>query len=417
MKGEFNEIKKIIQSQKRIVGRIKTSDSVSLKNAFKKNGGLLKNELKKIYLAKPLPKTRETEGPKKPEATEMVKASPKIEPNREKEVPKEKQSDLERVTLKRIGKEDEGHVVKKEGKPSKYIEISNKLFSKMSHSLIHEKLFRHMRRDLIRANMKFVPASYLSVILLSTLFAFFVGIGVFVFFLVFNVGPMLPIITLVEGDFFNRFLKVFWLIFIIPLGTFAFMFFYPAMERKAIGNSIDQELPFATIHMSSISGSMIEPSKIFDIIIVTKEYPHLEKEFIKLINKVNIYGMDLVSALRSSAFNTSSKKLAELFTGLATTITSGGDLPEFFEKRSQSLLFEYRLEREKYSRTAETFMDIYISVVIAAPMILMLLLMMMKVSGLGVSLSTQMITIVMIMGVTLINIIFLTFLNLRKQGG
>jgi len=60
-------------------------------------------------------------------------------------------------------------------------------------------------------------------------------------------------------------------------------------------------------------------------------------------------------------------------------------------------------------------MDIYISVVIAAPMILMLLLMMMKISGFGVSLSTSMITFLVVGGVSLINIIFLTFSQL-KQG-
>ena len=121
-----------------------------------------------------------------------------------------------------------------------------------------------------------------------------------------------------------------------------------------------------------------------------------------------------MSALRRSAFNSPSRKLSDLFNGLATTITSGGNLPEFFEKRSQSLLFEYRLEREKYTRSAETFVDIYISVVIAAPMILMLLLIIMSVSGLGTSLGPNMIALIMILGVSLINILFLTFLNLRQ---
>jgi flagellar protein FlaJ len=191
------------------------------------------------------------------------------------------------------------------------------------------------------------------------------------------------------------------------------MYSYPYLEKKAAENKIDQELPFATIHMSAIAGSMIEPSKIFSIIISTGEYPMVSREFTKLLNEVNVYGYNLVSALRNLAFNSPSKRMGELFNGLATTITSGGNLPEFFNKRAQSLLFDYRLEREKYTRAAETFMDIYISVVIAAPMILMLLLMMMKISGLGVSFSTNMIALLMVLGVSVINIIFLTFLQLK----
>jgi flagellar protein FlaJ len=167
--------------------------------------------------------------------------------------------------------------------------------------------------------------------------------------------------------------------------------------------------------MAAISGSMINPIKIFEIIISTKEYPALEKEFTKLLNEINVYGSDFVNALKNTAKNTSSKRLAELLNGLATTINSGGDLPNFFEKRSDTLLFEYKIQKEKAAKAAETFMDVYISVVIAAPMILMLLLMMMKMSGLGLSLSVGGITLLVVVGVIVINIVFLTFLHLKKR--
>ena len=235
-------------------------------------------------------------------------------------------------------------------------------------------------------------------------------------FLFFNIGSELPIITLVTDGILLRFIKVFWIMFFIPIVTLAFMYTYPSLERKSAEARINTELPFAVIHMSAISGSMVEPSKIFEIIVSTKEYPYLQKEFIQLLNGINILGYDLVTALKHSAVNSPSRKLAELFNGLATAINSGGNLPEFFDKRSESLLFDYRIEREKKTRASETFMDIYISVVIAAPMILMLLLMMMKISGLGISLSTGMITLIMILGVTGVNIAFLTFLHLKGAG-
>jgi len=212
----------------------------------------------------------------------------------------------------------------------------------------------------------------------------------------------------------TRFFKVIWIPFIFPIATFFMMYVYPALEKKAAESRVNQELPFATIHMAAISGSMIDPSKIFTIIVATKDYPAIEKEFIKVVNEINIYGYNLVDALRRIAFKNPSAKLAELFNGLATTITSGGDLQRFFEKRAQSLLFEHRLEKEKATKSAETFMDIYISVVIAAPMILMLLLMIMKISGLGIALSTPMITLIMILGVSIVNFVFLTFLHLKQ---
>ena len=135
----------------------------------------------------------------------------------------------------------------------------------------------------------------------------------------------------------------------------------------------------------------------------------------KIINGMNILGYDLITLLRNSASVSPSKKLADMFNGIATTINTGGSLANFFDQRAKSLLFEYNLEREKSTKAAETFMDIYISVVIAAPMILMLLLVIMQISGLGISLSTGMITLMMVLRVSVINVIVLTFLHLKQS--
>ena len=193
------------------------------------------------------------------------------------------------------------------------------------------------------------------------------------------------------------------------------MYFYPTIEKDSLERKINQELPFATINMAAISGSIVDPTKIFSIIILTKEYPTLRKEFIEVLNGINILGKDLISVLRANAYTSPSRKLSDLFNGLATTINSGGELSKFFEERAKNLLFDYRIDQEKETRAAETFMDIYISVVIAAPMIFMLLMIMIQISGLGIALSISTITLIMISGVTVINLMFLTFLHLKQS--
>ncbi len=322
---------------------------------------------------------------------------------------------LDKDTLKRLRrKEDEEKITRgKIKKPSIFIRKANQMFSDFSFNLIKRGGFKEMQSDLMKSNLNLLLKSYVSMIILSTLISFAASIIIFMFFMFFDVSGF-PSITLASGNFALRLLKTFWIIFALPMGTFLLMFFYPSLEKDSVARRVDLELPFATINMAAISGSMIDPTKIFQIIISTKEYPYLEKEFTKLLNSVNVLGQDFVTALRNSAFNTASKKLGELYGGLATTINSGGDLPKFFEERAQSMLFEYTLEREKNTKTAETFMDIYISVVIAAPMILMLLLMMMRISGLGIQLSTGAITLIMILGVVGINAVFLTFLHIKQ---
>jgi len=380
----------------------------SLKNSLKKTGENVIDATERISLPKPLNPPRPISNVPVPEENFSQNDSGGV---------KEKATTLEKLTLKRMKKKEVKVVKKKERAPNLYVKIASSLFYNKSMSLINKGKFYSLRRDLIRANLEFVPANYISVILFSTLLSFFISIFIVMFLLFFSLIASPPFIVPVETPMVTRFLQIFWLVFAIPAGVFTFGYFYPSMEKKSLDSRINGEIPFATIHMSSISNSMIEPSKIFSIIISTGEYPHLEKEFIKLLNQVNVYGYDLVSALRDCAFNSPSRKLGELYNGLATTINSGGDLPEFFDKRAQTLLFEHRLEEEKRSKAAETFMDIYISVVIAAPMILMLLLMMMKVSGLGIALSTSMITLVMVLSVSLLNILFLAFLQIKQPEG
>ena len=332
---------------------------------------------------------------------------------------KVKVQEIEKQTFDRLRedrkKKEKAAKKPKQKKTNKYSEISSQFFSKVSKKLLGTESFKTLERDLIKANLDYAPTGYISMILFTTVLATIIGGFVFLFFLFFNVEATVPFLTRASESINIRFFKVFWILFLSPIGTFVMMYFYPSMEKKSAESKINLELPFASIHMAAISGSMINPIKIFEIIISTKEYPAIEKEFTKMLNEINVYGSDLVNAMKNSAKNTSSKKLSELLNGLATTINSGGDLVKFFEKRSESLLFEYKIEKEKATKHAESFMDVYISVLIAAPMVIMLLMMMMKISGLGLSASVSAITLVIILGVTMLNIGFITFLHLKRK--
>ena len=381
-----------------------------LKKAIVNEGTMVKHLASSINLAKPLLINVDTQHKEEQEEDRVFFGNENL---------KELHSD-ERATIKRMQKEKEETIerIQKEKEKKKdtqeYARIANKFFSKRSRSLSKKSLFQTLEKELIKANMAYTTNGYLSIILFTTFISFLISIVITLFFLFFNLEATMPFITPMQESLATRIPKVIWIMIVFPIATFLFSYFFPTMEKKTVAAKIENELPFATIHMASISGSMINPSKIFDIIVSTKEYPNLEKEFRKLINEIHVYGYDFVSALKNISKNSPSTKLAELFNGLATTINSGGDLPEFFNKRADTLLFEHKIKREKETKAAETFMDIYISIVIAAPMVLMLLLMMMKISGLGLSLSTGMITLIMVLGVTIINIVFMVFLHLKK---
>ncbi len=329
-------------------------------------------------------------------------------------------NELENETVKRLKKRGKDKKKEKEKRKKKkdssyYTKISSKFFSKISLKLVSKSSFEKMEDHLVKANLEYTPVGYTSIILMTTFLSIFVAGFLFFFFLFFNFTATLPIISRAQETIDVRFFKTFWILFFIPISTFAFMYIYPSLEKKSAELAIDRELPFATISMSAISGSMMNPARIFEILISTDEYPALKKEFTKMINETNLYGYDFVSALKNTAKNSPSKRLSELLNGLATTITSGGDLASFFNERAETLLFNYRIEQERTSKSAETYMDIYISLLIAAPMILMLLLIIMKLSGLGITMGFLTISLMIILVITVVNIIFLAFLHLKRN--
>ena len=60
-------------------------------------------------------------------------------------------------------------------------------------------------------------------------------------------------------------------------------------------------------------------------------------------------------------------------------------------------------------------MDIYISILIAAPMVLMLMFIVMNVAGLGFEgLSIQFLLMVSVVGIAVLNVLFLVAINLKQ---
>lgn len=294
-----------------------------------------------------------------------------------------------------------------------YLKFSQQLFGNMARSLIGKGYYRILAINLRKSNMGILFENYISLLIFTTFLSFFIGIGVYVFFLfiTFTLSPPFLVSTNVT---LVRIFALSWIPFLCSFLGYLAVLYYPTTEQGGISAQIERELPFAVIHMSAISGSGIEPSNIFKIIAESKEYPALSKEMRKIINQMNVYGYDLVGSLNVVAQNTPSQKLSDLLAGLSSTITSGGELSNFFSKRADTLLLDYRLEREKFTKTAETFMDLYITLVIAAPMILLLVIIMLQLSNFDFGISPGLLTFLIIGMIAILNIVFLSLLQLKQ---
>ncbi len=299
--------------------------------------------------------------------------------------------------------------------PNAYGKIANKFFLETSQRLVNRGALKSLRLDVRKSNINLLSTTYISMMFFSIVIAGIIGILTMTFFIFFEINLLEVSLKIYSGSYLTRLLKLLWLPFVLPLIAGLLFYSYPGAEKKTLGNRIDQELPFAVIHMGSISGSGIDPVQIFKIVSMGNEYPFAGQEFKKILNQINLYGYDLSTALRNVSLSTPSVHLAELLNGISVTINSGGDISKFFEKRAESLLLDYRLEREKGIKSAETFMDLYISVVIATPMILLMLMVIIAVSKVQTGFNPGQLNTAIIGIVVIVNILFLTFLHMKQS--
>ena len=302
-------------------------------------------------------------------------------------------------------------------KSNSYARTSNKFFRKFSNELVAKGYFRKLNRSLRKINSKYVVSTYISMLLLASFLVMLGSIFLFIILLFFDISFLYPFISIVEEPLYLRMIKFFWIVPILPIICAILFYILPSAEAKNLGKKIDQELPFVTIHMSAIASSGVEPISIFRIILKGEDYKYTNIEFKKLMNLINFHGESTANALRKISTSTSSLKLKSLLNGLAVTITSGGELGEFLNQHAETMLFDYKLERERNNKISETFMDIYISVAIAAPMILLMIFVIIGSTGLIgnlFNLSTDVLSILLILSIVVLNIFFLLFLRIKQ---
>jgi len=301
-------------------------------------------------------------------------------------------------------------------KPNFYVQFANSLFSDFSNRLIQQKHFKDLALSIRKSGLNILVHSYISMIFLNVVLALIAGIIFGVFFSFFSVkivfAPIPISITLIKTTFFI-FLRnlIVWPLLLTSV-TLLVSYYWPMMESNSRRSKINDNLPFGIIHMSAIAGSGVEPTKIFKLLSETKEYGDFSNEARRVVNKINLYGYDLTTALKESAKLSPSPKVKDLFNGMATVLSTGGDLKLYLEKKAADSMLEYKLNRKKFAEASGTYADVYTGVLITAPLIFgVMIAVMAPLGGNLLGISFQTISVIGLVAIVFLNIIFLIFMK------
>jgi flagellar protein FlaJ len=280
----------------------------------------------------------------------------------------------------------------------------------MSYQLMGERtdrfmpLFQDLDVNLQKSGLKVNFKAYVSLIIIaSTLIALPVLLVLpLVMFFVFKMAFVSTLLFGVGGALLT------WAFAIIGFYVFPI---YCADKHK---RELDDELPFTAGYMSILASAGVSPEKIFQSISALDAPLASSAEAKTIVKDINLFGMDVISALEKTSSRTPSVKLQGLIQGVISTIHTGGNLEAFLRERFKTAMRFKRLSLKKYSDNLSILSELYVALILTGPLLLAIMVSVMSVlggGGLGLLSPDLILGLLTYIGIPVCAVIFLIILD------
>lgn len=225
-----------------------------------------------------------------------------------------------------------------------------------------------------KAGLLIPVEAYVSMMVLSTLIIFFVAsINIFtIMFIITN--ELLYSIILGLGSSIA-----------IAIITFGILYMYPALPAEKNKRAVEADLSFSLSFMGILSSSGVSPKRIFQTLAQLEQDRDvgLGGEAQIIFRDIEILGSDMLTALKDAAKRDISPLFSSVLEGIISTIKSGGNLTSYFDDESKSLMRMKRSIMKEFIDTLVMISEMYMSVLVAFPLILIVMLVVLSSIGGG----------------------------------
>jgi flagellar protein FlaJ len=242
----------------------------------------------------------------------------------------------------------------------KFTRVSMRFFYPIANMIL--PYFSDLKSDLKRAGIKISVHEFLSQ-------------GIFLTILVFTLG--LPVLSVVFAYILKSFLFGFLssitaCFFIISIFFIVYVNF-PKIVISQKTKKIDDQISFATVHLSTLSGAKLPLDKVIEIFSRFGGYGEISEEISKIRSDMKMFGLDVNTAIERAVERCPSKNLKEILWGILSTNISGGDVDVYLREKSKSLMSEYRMRLRDFSHQLGIYLEIYITTVILGAVFFLIL--------------------------------------------
>jgi flagellar protein FlaJ len=280
----------------------------------------------------------------------------------------------------------------------------------LAYQLIGQKiaralpLFRGLDTNLRKSGLKVSFKAYVSLTVFATILVSFTALAFVpcLLFLVFGVPLFAAILFGVGGTMF----------------TFAFsiigFYVYPVYRADKLKRELEDELPFTTGYMAILTSAGVSPERIFYSLSNLSAPSAVSAEAKNVVRDVNLFGLDIISALEEASKRTPSERFHEMLEGLISTIHSGGNLTAYLREKSTQYMKLKRISLHKFSDTLSMLSEFYVALLITGPLLLVIMLAVMAMlggGGLGILSPDLVLNMLAYIGIPLGSVMFLIILD------
>lgn len=157
--------------------------------------------------------------------------------------------------------------------------------------------------------------------------------------------------------------------------------YYPLYRKLQMNARIENGLVYTLSYMAVLSAGGISIERIMERVSEMEENLPLKQLAGKFVTDVRLLGFDAGTALKDLSQRSSSQALSRLLESVNNTVQTSGDLRNLFAYEVQRLLQQKREKLKKIVGTLTYMGEIYVTLVVVGPILMILMLTILSVLG------------------------------------
>ena len=244
------------------------------------------------------------------------------------------------------------------------------------HKLVPKYLVNELKSlqdNLGKASIKITFNAYLGLMAFSTILAAALGFTLSFALLAFRL-EIVPsfIFSIVTG-------------LLAGIVTFGVSYVYPVIAISSKVRKIDANLPLTANFLAVLASSGMPPERIFRSLAKVGDEFGVGEEVRRAIADTELMGLDLNDSLKRASTRSASRKFGAMLDGIVATSHMGGDLSSYLRDEADKFKKARVTSMKSFLDSLAGMAEMYVSFMIALPLVLVVMLSVMSFLGGGLS--------------------------------